>query len=358
MAPSTIDPNPPAPGKDLDDTSKVFQSRALIGKVSNHWLHSSSPPLFDLTRPAPPKFTVPSSDASVKLATTTTPIIISPSLTALVVIDMQNFFLSTSLGRSAEGAGNMAGQRLLETAIPAARKAGIRVIWLNWGLTDDEIEEMPASTRRAFGFEATLNKDAELKGSPAIDAHGVNQAAAEQAMQIKNDSNKRPDLTENGKPQRIYKGLGSEIGPVKLEDEYTVEGGRLLMRDTWNAALPPRLDASYREGQNLAQNPDVWIHKNRMSGLWGSSTPCTQFLEREGIKTLLFAGVNTDQCVAGSLQDAFSKGWDCVLLKDACGTTSPNFASEAVEFNCARTWGFVSDCKSLEMGVEGMLSER
>ena len=358
MAPPNIDPNPPAPGRDLDDTSEIFQSRALIGKVPNHWLHSPSPPLFDLTRPAPPKFAVPSPDASVKLATTTTPIIISPSLTALVIIDMQNFFLSTCLGRSADGAGNMAGQRLLETAIPAARKAGIRVIWLNWGLTDDEIEEMPAGIRRAFGFEVALNKDAKTKGSPAIDAHGVNQAAAEQVMRDKNGSNERHELTENGKPNRIYKGIGSEIGPVRLEDGSIVEGGRLLMRDTWNASLPPHLDASYREGQKLAENPDIWIHKNRMSGLWGSSTPCTKILEKEGIKTLLFAGVNTDQCVAGSLQDAFSKGWDCVLLKDACGTTSPSFASEAVEFNCARTWGFVSDCKGLEIGVEGMLSAR
>ncbi|KAL9112205.1 MAG: hypothetical protein Q9187_007819, partial [Circinaria calcarea] len=352
MAPSTIDPNPPAPGKDLDDTSNTFQSRALIGKVPNHWLHSPSPPLFDLTRPTPPEFAVPSPDASIKLQTTTTPIIISPALTALVIIDMQNFFLSTSLGRAVDGAGNMAGQRLLETAIPAARKAGIRVIWLNWGLTDNEVENMPASTRRAFGFEAALSHETKTKGFPTIDAHGVNQVAAEQVMQGKNGNNQTQNLMEKSKPTRIYKGLGSEIGPVKLEDGSTVDGGRLLMRDTWNAALPPGLDASYQEGKKLAQNPDVWIHKTRMSGLWGSSTPCTDFLEKEGIKTLLFAGVNTDQCVAGSLQDAFSKGWDCILLKDACGTTSPSFASKAVEFNCERTWGFLSDCKDLEMGVE------
>ena len=41
----------------------------------------------------------------------------------------------------------MVGQRLLETAIPAAREAGIRVVWLNWSLTDNEVEYMPASTR-------------------------------------------------------------------------------------------------------------------------------------------------------------------------------------------------------------------
>jgi len=252
----------------------------------------------------------------------------------------------------------MAGRCLLNTAIPAARKAGIRVIWLNWGLTDEEIEDMPASTRRAFGFEAALNKAASERAAPAVDAHGVNQSAAELITNDKNGKGDQTELTENGKPKRLYQGLGSDIGPVTLEDGSTVDGGKLLMRDTWNAALPTALDTSYQEGQKIDHKPDVWIHKNRMSGLWGSGTPCTDFLEKEGIKTLLFAGVNTDQCVGGSLQDAFTKGWDCILLRDACGTTSPTFASEMVEWNCARTWGFVSDCTKLEEGVENMLGAK
>jgi len=291
----------------------------------------------------------------VLLSTTTTPIIISPSKSALVIIDMQNFFLSTYLSRPADGAGNEAAQRLLNTAIPAARRAGIRIVWLNWGLTDEDIEVMPPSTRRAFGFEAPLEKEGKLKSLPAIDAHGINQAAAEHFTQDKKGVLEEEGLTENGKLKRIYRGLGSEIGPVIIEDGRKVDAGRLLMRDTWNAALPTALNDAFVEGQKEEKRPDVWIHKIRMSGLWGSGTPCTEFLEREGIRTLLFAGVNTDQCVGGSLQDAFTKGWDCILLKDACGTTSPAFASECVEYNCARTWGFVTDCDRLDKGVQAML---
>ena len=330
--------------------------RALIGKPPKHWLYSASNTTFDLTRPSPPDFTLPSPGTSIFLDTTTKPVVISPSKTALVIIDMQNFFLSTFLGRPADGAGNKAAQRLLDTAIPAARKAGIQLIWLNWGLTDGEIAEMPSSTRRAFGFEATLEREGKKRSQPAIDAHGVNQAAVEHFEQDKNGA--LEELTETGRPKRHYCGLGSEIGPIAIENGETVDAGTLLMRDTWNAALPPALDAAYREGRKAKTKPDVWIHKNRMSGLWGASTPCTDFLEKEEITTLLFAGVNTDQCVAGSLQDAFTKGWDCILLKDACGTTSPDFASQCVEFNCARTWGFVSDCSALEKAVRGMLEAR
>lgn len=42
----------------------------------------------------------------------------------------------------------------------------------------------------------------------------------------------------------------------------------------------------------------------------------------EGTGTLLFAGVNTDQCVLGTLVDAYNAGWNCVLVDDCCGTTT------------------------------------
>lgn len=41
-----------------------------------------------------------------------------------------------------------------------------------------------------------------------------------------------------------------------------------------------------------------------------------------------------------------------------CGTTSPDSARECIEFNCARTWGFVTDCNGLEQGVQAMLEAR
>ena len=339
------------PEHDIDGDS--LHRRSLIGTYPNHWLHSASPPSFDLTRPSPPEYAPPSPKDSISLSTTTTSIVISPAKTALVIIDMQNFFLSIHLGRPADGAGNSAKMRLVDIAIPAARRAGIQIIWLNWGLTNKDLDLMPPSTLRAFGFEAALGRGGKSKSLPAIDAHGVNQAVAEQFMQDKNGV--LEELTENGKPKRIYKGLGSEIGPVTIEDGKVVDAGRLLMRDTWNAALPPALDEAYKEGRLLKKKPDVWVHKIRMSGLWGSSTPCTDFLEQQGIKTLLFSGVNTDQCVGGSLQDAFTKGWDCILLKDACGTTSPQYATECMEYNSARTWGFVTDCHDLDKGIQAML---
>jgi len=271
----------------------------------------------------------------------------------LVIIDMQNFFLSPALGRPSDSKGLLAQQRLLEYAVPAARKAGIRIIWLNWGLTDEDITVMPPGTLRAFGFETVAAHEFESYASvqskqAAVDSHGVNEGCDKIAAQ--------PQIETSGKNARIYKGLGTDIGPVTLVDDtdggatVQVEGGRLLMRDTWNADVTPELRRAYETGLK-ASPPDVWIHKDRMSGLWGPRTLCTDFLEKEGIKTLFFTGVNTDQCVGGSLQDAFSKGYDVVLLSDGAGTTSPASSQDSIEFNCAKTWGFCTTCSTFAEGL-------
>ena len=126
------------------------------------------------------------------------------------------------------------------------------------------------------------------------------------------------------------------------------------MRDQWNTELHPLLERVRKEHRHEENLEDVWIHKNRMSGLWGGSTLCSEFLEDRNIKTLLFAGVNTDQCVAGSLQDAFTKGYDCLLLNDGSATTSPDFAQQCIEYNTAKTWGFVLSCADLVRGVDNI----
>ncbi|KEQ66877.1 Isochorismatase hydrolase, partial [Aureobasidium melanogenum CBS 110374] len=304
--------------------------KTIIGNADNFWLHSSKENSFDLTHPASP-----SSEAispRLDLITSTTPITLDPQKTALVIIDMQNFFLSEGFGRK-RGAGHEAAKNLEQYAIPAARKAGMQVIWLNWGLTDQDVDAMPPAIKRAFGFEVLVDDD------------GDEEVEAETA-----DGDDTVVL-ENGKDKRIYKGLGAWCGEVKLADGTTVDAGRLLMRDAWNSALYPPLDTLYAQGCELPSKPDVWIHKDRMSGMWGTRTDCEDFLREKGIRSLLFAGVNTDQCVSGTFTDAFSKGYDCVMLRDACGTTSPEFSQQCIEFNAAKSWGFVATCEDLARGV-------
>ena len=342
----------------MDTNGTPVHRRAVIGNAKNFWLHSSKTG-FDLTHP--PKPSSPAIYPRVTIETTTSPIMVDPAKTALVIIDMQNFFLSPAFGRG-KGAGHAACDQLVQHAIPAARKAGVRVIWLNWGLSEQEVEEMPPSVKRAFGFEAVLDDEGEVKGTIS----GGDGADEDAVFKEKDDGigvDKLGDprhqggdkVLENGKDGRIYKGLGSRCGTIKdPETGEEIDAGRLLMRDSWNAALYPPLDKLWQEGQKLETRPDVWIHKNRMSGMWGASTACEEFLEKEGIKTLLFTGVNTDQCVSGTFTDSFSKGYDCVLLADGAGTTSPAYAQQCIEFNAAKTWGFVATCEAFAEGANKM----
>lgn len=322
--------------------------RAVIGSKKSFWLWGDKSG-FDLTHP--PTADSPLTYPRVPIQATSSLIAVDPAKTALVIIDMQNFFLSPCMGRPADGKGIKACDQLLEHAIPAARKAGIRVVWLNWGLTDEDIEAMPPATLRAFGF-ATVPVDEnpadEKFHEAAEDDHGVNTGTP--SLLVKGAA-----TVPKGKDPKLYKGLGSEIGPITIENGTKVDGGKLLMRDTWNAALYPPLERVRQEGMNgKVEREDVWIHKNRMSGFWGDKTPGTEFLEAEGIRTLIFAGVNTDQCVSGSLQDAFTKGWDTLLLSDGSATTSPDHAQQCVEYNVGKTWGFCFTCKDFADGVEKM----
>ncbi|KAF2634444.1 Isochorismatase hydrolase [Massarina eburnea CBS 473.64] len=315
--------------------------KTIIGPPKNFWLHHTTRG-FDLTHPSSPSSLDPG--PAMTINTTTAPIAIAPAKSALVIIDMQNFFLSPSFGRK-RGAGHTASDNLIAYAIPAARKAGIRVVWLNWGLTEDEVRDMPPAVQRAFGF-SSVPEDQEF---------GKGEENGTSVDKLGDENYQGGDvLLENGKNGAIYRGLGAPCGLVEDENGEEIDAGRLLMRDTWNAALYSPLDKWYEKGKQIASKPDVWIHKNRMSGMWGATTPFEEFLEKEGVRTLFFTGVNTDQCVGGTFTDAFSKGYDCVLLSDGCGTTSPEFAQQCFEFNAANTYGFCTSCTEFAKGVGGI----
>ena len=102
-------------------------------------------------------------------------------------------------------------------------------------------------------------------------------------------------------------------------------------KDSWAAAVVDELD----------QEPhDIKVDKHRISGFW--DTPLDSILRNLGTKSILFAGVNTDQCVLHSLTDANFLGYGCILLDDCCATTSPDFCTEATIWNVKKCFGFVT----------------
>jgi ureidoacrylate peracid hydrolase len=137
----------------------------------------------------------------------------------------------------------------------------------------------------------------------------------------------RPDMRNLGAPT-LYsfkhslkqKGIGEEL-----------DHGKVLIADSWGAQIVEEL-------RGLMNDDDIMVPKVRMSGFYG--TALDQVLRTQGIDTLFMAGVNTDQCVTTTMEDAYFRDYNCVLLTDATSTSSPEYCKECVVFNAKNCWGF------------------
>jgi len=140
----------------------------------------------------------------------------------------------------------------------------------------------------------------------------------------------RPDLA-NISPAllHVYNGDGRSVGLGAPLPDAPVPGARVLEKGSWAAAVV----------DELAPKPtDLCVDKFRMSGFW--DTPLDSILRNLGISTVLFGGVNADQCVLATLMDANFLGYDTVLVEDCTATTSPAFCMEATLYNVRQCFGF------------------
>ncbi len=93
------------------------------------------------------------------------------------------------------------------------------------------------------------------------------------------------------------------------------------------------------------------VDKHRMSGFWDAELDSV--LRDLAVTTLLFAGVNADQCVLATLVDAACIGYDVVLLEDCSATTSPPFCWEATVYNVRQCFGFTAQAADLVAALGG-----
>jgi hypothetical protein len=94
---------------------------------------------------------------------------------------------------------------------------------------------------------------------------------------------------------------------------------------------------------------DLFIDKYWMTGF--VDTELDSVLHNLDVSTLLFAGVNLNQCVYATLIDAAALGYDCILLEDCCATTSPTECATATLCNVAQCFGFVSSASAVCEGL-------
>ncbi len=135
----------------------------------------------------------------------------------------------------------------------------------------------------------------------------------------------------------VYNGSGDRTG---LGDALPATGSRVLQAGAWSAQVV----------DELTPDPvDIRVDKHRMSGFW--DTPLESILRNLRVDTLLFAGVNLDQCVLHTLADANFLGFDTLLVEDCAATTNPDFCREATILNIHQIFGFTLTSTALREAI-------
>ncbi len=106
----------------------MLKDAKVVGGKKNFWVYSDRAG-FDLTHPPTPNS--PLLYLRIPLVTRAQSVTIDPTKTALVVSDIQNYFLPPLLYRPSNSVGLKIVDMLLKTVIPACRKASILVVWLS-----------------------------------------------------------------------------------------------------------------------------------------------------------------------------------------------------------------------------------
>jgi ureidoacrylate peracid hydrolase len=219
------------------------------------------------------------------------PFVLSPSSTAVVVVDMQNDFASPAgmFGRAGIPlTGIQAAVGPTKIVLEGARDAGMLVVYLTMGFSDDLAD---------LGSATAPNRTRHL-------ARGVGQSVD------------APD----GSPSRV------------------------LVRDTWNTAIIDEL---------APHAGDVVVAKHRYSGFF--QTELDAVLRDHEIASLIFTGCTTSVCVESTLRDAFYRDYQCLLLTDCCaeaiGSDQARTNHDATLAVIERSFGWTSRSEHLRSAL-------
>ncbi|MEM0954667.1 MAG: isochorismatase family cysteine hydrolase [Pseudomonadota bacterium] len=148
----------------------------------------------------------------------------------------------------------------------------------------------------------------------------------------------RPDLA-NISPAllHVYDGEGTDAG---LGAKLGKHQAPVLEKGSWSAQIVDEL---------TVDSGDIRVDKHRMSGFW--DTPLDAILRNLRVDTLLFCGVNADQCVLHTLADGNFLGYDTIMIEQASATTSPEYCLEATLYNVRQIFGFTVEADALSAAL-------
>jgi nicotinamidase-related amidase len=229
--------------------------------------------------------------------------------------------------------------RTLPPPRPATLEARPQQVTLDLARTAVVVVDMQNDFCHPDGWLASIGVDVTPNRAPIGPINQLLTAARAHSLPViwVNWGNRPDRLNLGPSTHHVYDpaGLGGGLGSP------LANGAKVLELGSWAAAILDELGDTSNE---------IHIAKYSMSGFW--DTPLDAILRNLGVTTLLFAGVNVDQCVACTLQDASFRGYDCILVEDCCATTSPGFCADAALYNIAQCFGFVANAAAVVPAIE------
>ncbi len=123
---------------------------------------------------------------------------------------------------------------------------------------------------------------------------------------------------------------------VNLAEPVPGTRSEVLRKGSWGADVVDELNPG---------DQDIQVTKHRFSGFW--DTDLDAILRNIGVKTLFIGGVNLDQCVMTTLEDASFLGYDTILVEDGAATTSPGYCVQATLYNVRLLFGFTARSEAI-----------
>lgn len=169
------------------------------------------------------------------------------------------------------------------------------------------------------GFGEALGNDVDLLSSAIPNCEKLLSAArANQILVVHTREGHLPDLSDLPETKRLKSPPGLQIGdPGPM--------GRILIRDEPGHALIDQL--APKADERVIDKPGKGAFYN---------TALQEILRSHSITTIIFSGVTTEVCVSSTVREAADRGFECIVVEDACASYLPALHEAALQMITAQ----------------------